>query len=115
VSALILRDALRHHVQMAKQRHFLKAWRKHRDLTQEQLAERIGCDQSLVSKVERYKHPYDQAYIEAAAEALNVEVVDLLIRDPSDPDGLWSIMDGLKPAQRVQLVEIGKTIKRTGT
>lgn len=97
------------------QRHFIKQWRKHRGLTQEQLAERIGITKSYVSKIEAGKKRYDQPFIEAAAVVLSCEPVDLIVRDPSDPDGIWSIWDTLKPTQRAQVVEIAKTIKRTGT
>lgn len=113
--ALISLKALRHNVRMAKQRHFLKQWRRFRGYTQERLAEMIGCDQSFVSKVETFKKPYDEQYLERAAEALRTEVVDLLIRDPSKPEGIWSIWDQLAPAQQEQVVEVAKVLKRTGT
>ena len=84
-------------------------------ITQEQLAERIGLDRAYISKIESGKRRYDQPFLEAVAEALKCEPADLLIRDPSDPEGIWSIYDQLQPVERVQLVEIAKTIKRTGT
>jgi transcriptional regulator with XRE-family HTH domain len=95
-------------------RHYIKEWRRHRGLTQEQLAERIGITKSYVSKIEAGKKRYDQPFLEAAAEALRCEPADLIIRDPSDPDGIWDIWDQLKPTQRAQVVEIAKTLKRTG-
>lgn len=100
---------------MAQQRHRIKQWRKFRGLTQEQLAERVGIDKSYLSKIENGKKRYDQPFLEAAAEALRCEPADLLIRDPTDPDGIWDIWDQLKPVERAQVVEIAKTIKRTGT
>ena len=100
---------------MPKSGHFIREWRKHRGLTQEQLAERIGMDKSYLSKIESGKRRYDQPFLEAAAVVLQCEPADLIIRDPSDPDGIWSIWDGLEPTQRKQVVEIAKTLKRTGT
>lgn len=100
---------------MAKERHFIKQWRKHRGLTQDQLAERIGIDRSYLSKIESGAKRYDQPFLEAAAEVLQCAPADLIIRDPRDPDGIWSIWDALAPAQRTQVVEIAKTLKRTGT
>jgi hypothetical protein len=38
------------------------------------------------------------------------EPVDLLIRNPLDPDGLWSVWDQAKPGERRQIVEIAKTL-----
>lgn len=101
---------------MAKaQRHYIREWRKFRELTQEQLAERIGITKSYLSKIESGKKRYDQPFLEAAAVALRCEPADLIIRDPSDPDGIWSIWDQLRPLERAQVVEIAKTLKRTGT
>lgn len=100
---------------MATRGHFIKQWRKHRGLTQDQLAERIGIDRAYLSKIESGKRRYDQPFLEAAAEVLQCDTADLIIRDPTDPDGIWSVWDTLKPVERAQVVEIAKTIKRTGT
>jgi transcriptional regulator with XRE-family HTH domain len=100
---------------MAKQRHFIREWRKHRGLTQEKLAERIGVDRTLITHIEKGRRDPDLTFLEIAAEILQCAPADLIIRDPSQPDGIWSIWDTLKPAQQTQLVEIGKTLKRTGT
>jgi transcriptional regulator with XRE-family HTH domain len=96
-------------------RHFIREWRKHRGLTQEQLAERIGITKSYLSKIEGGKKRYDQPFLEAAAVALRCDPADLIIRDPVDPEGIWSIWDQLQPTQRQQVVEIARTLKRTGT
>jgi len=100
---------------MAKRPHYIREWRKHRGLTQDQLAERIGMDKGYLSKIETGKRRYDQPFLEAAATVLQCEPADLIIRDPSDPDGIWSIWDSLRPVERQQVVEIAKTLKRTGT
>lgn len=101
---------------MAKaQGHYIKEWRKHRDMTQLQLAERIGIDKGYVSKIENGKRRYDQPFLEAAAEVLRCEPADLIVRNPTDPEGIWSIWEQLRPVERQQVVEIAKTLKRTGT
>lgn len=100
---------------MAHPRHFIREWRAYRQLTQQQLAERIGIDKSYLSKIETGRKRYDQPFLEAAAEVLRCEPADLLIRDPLDPEGIWSIWDALAPTERRQVVEIAKTIKRTGS
>jgi transcriptional regulator with XRE-family HTH domain len=99
----------------APTRHFIRAWRKHRGLTQAQLAERIGIDRSYLSNIETGRRRYDQPFLEAAAEALRCEPADLIVRDPTEPEGLWSIWDQLAPVERRQLVEVAKALKRTGT
>lgn len=100
-------------LQRMDQRHYIKEWRKFRQLTQEQLAERVGIDKSYLSKIENGKKRYDQPFLEAAAEALRCAPGDLIIRNPIDPDGIWSIWDQLAPTERRQMVEIAKTLKRT--
>lgn len=100
---------------MAKRPHFIRDWRQHRGLTQQKFAERVGVTKSYVSKIESGARRYDQPFLEAAAEVLRCEPADLIMRDPKDPEGIWSIWDQLKPVERSQVVEIAKTIKRTGT
>lgn len=100
---------------MTQQRHFIREWRAHRGLTQEQLAERIGINRAYLSKIESGKRRYDQPFMEAAAEVLRCNVADLIVRNPTATESIWSIWDALSPVQRDQLVEIGKTLKRTGT
>jgi transcriptional regulator with XRE-family HTH domain len=96
-------------------RWFLREWRKHRQLTQDQLAERIGISKPYLSQLENGKRQYTQELLEHFAAELRCEAADLIIRDPSDPEGIWSIWDQLKPVERSQVVEIAKTLKRTGT
>lgn len=98
-----------------RQRWHLKAWRKHRGYTQERLAEMIGTSKGYVSDLEKGNRRYNQELLEALAEALSCEPADLIMRDPSESEAIWSIWDSLGQPQRVQLVEIAKTIKRTGT
>jgi transcriptional regulator with XRE-family HTH domain len=90
----------------------IRAWRKHRGLTLEQLAERIGVTHATLSRIERGKQPYNQVLLESMADALQTDVASLLIRDPADPDGIWSIWEQANRGQRRQLVDIAKTLLR---
>jgi transcriptional regulator with XRE-family HTH domain len=85
---------------------FIKQWRLHRGLSQERLGDRIGLSGASVSQIENGKQGYSQENLEAIAQALRIDVVDLLIRDPSDPEGIWSLWDRAAPAQRKQIVGI---------
>lgn len=78
----------------------LRQWRKHRGLTQEKLAERLGTSKGYISQLESGKQRYNQQHLEALAEALDCDPVDLLIRDPTDPDGIWSIWDRVRPVDQ---------------
>lgn len=96
-------------------RHFIRAWRKFRGLTQAQLAHRVGLDVTYVSKIESGNRRFDETFLHAAADALQCTLADLIMRDPADPEGIWSIWDGLAASQRRQIIEIAKTFGRTGT
>lgn len=78
----------------------LRQWRKHRGLTQERLAERLGTSKGYISDLENGKQRYNQQHLEALAEALDCDPVDLLIRDPTDPEGIWSIWDRVRPVDQ---------------
>lgn len=98
-----------------RRRHFLKEWRKHRGLTQEQLAARVEMSTANLSRIEKGQQDYTQAVLEALADALQTDPASILIRDPTDEEAIWSIWDQALPGQRRQLVEIAKTITKTGT
>jgi transcriptional regulator with XRE-family HTH domain len=83
---------------------FIRQWRKARGLTLEVCAECAGMSKGNLSNIETGKTGYNQATLEALAEALKCDPVDLLIRDPSDPEGIWSLWARALPAQRKQML-----------
>jgi transcriptional regulator with XRE-family HTH domain len=106
-----------HPVRMAKQpksRHYIREWRKFRELTLERLAERIGMTHQNLGKIERGKVPYNQVLLELLAAELRCEPVDLIIRDPNMPNGIWTIWDQLEPAAQEQIVQIAETFRKAG-
>jgi transcriptional regulator with XRE-family HTH domain len=99
-------------------RHFIKAWRKHRGLTQEQLASRIEAAVSTISQLETGKQGYSQPMLESLAGALDCQPADLLMRDPSRDKAVWSIEEQLKkapPDRQVQIIAVVETMLKTGT
>jgi transcriptional regulator with XRE-family HTH domain len=96
-------------------RTFIRHWRKHRGLTLEQLAARLDMTASHLSMLENGKRGYTQETLERVAEALNTDPASLLMRNPGDPDAIWTVWEQAKPAQRATIVEIAKTIIKTGT
>lgn len=94
---------------------FIRHWRQHRKLNLEQLAERLDMTPSHLSMLERGQRGYTQETLEAVADALQTDVASLLMRDPSDPDGIWSIWDQAKPGERKMIVGIANTVIKTGT
>lgn len=96
-------------------RHFLREWRKSKHLSQEQVEEATGIDRTIISKVETGKLRYDQPMLETLSELYGCTPADLIMRNPLEPDSIYSIWDNAKPAERRQIVEIARTLLRTGS
>ena len=97
---------------MAEQKpvgHFLKAWRKHRGMTQTQLADLIDLDPSQISRIEHGRVQYSQPTLEALARALDCRPGDIINSLPDDPNAiqhLWDRLDGLSRLVLRQLMEL---------
>ncbi len=110
--------------------HYLREWRRASGLTLEQAAERIerasedrndagasvrpiSMTHATLSRIERGLLPYGQGLLEILAQVYRTDRASLIMRDPSDPEGLWTIWEQLKPAERLQAVEVLKALHRT--
>lgn len=62
--------------------HHVKAWRRKRGLTQEQLAELAGLSTSSISQLEKGTQWFSKESLAALADALRVAEGDLISRDP---------------------------------
>ena len=98
-----------------RRRIFLQEWRKYRGLTQEALAERVGMSKGNISQLEQGVQGYSQEGLESLAEALQCDPGQLLNVDPTKDDAIWSIWEQAKPGERKMIVEVAKTIVKTGT
>ncbi len=59
---------------------------------------------------------YTQPMLEALGDALRCSPADLIMRDPTAPNSIWSIWDQIPPTQRNQAFRILETFaKKTGT
>jgi transcriptional regulator with XRE-family HTH domain len=106
------------HLRRQLGRHFLKEWREHLGLDQEQAAARLGISRTQLSKIENMKSPYSQGLMEAAAEAYGCTVADLVMRNPLNHGAPWSIYDSLQkapPGTREQIRAVVETLLKTGS
>lgn len=85
----------------------LREWRRHRGLTQEQLAGRVDLTAASISRLENGKQNYIQETLEALASALNIDVPDLF-RPPLTPEQeAWRTLVGrVPPEKRPQVTKI---------
>lgn len=94
---------------------FIRQWREDRGYSLEQLGEMVGITHASLSRIERGLQPYGQKLLEAIAEALRTDVPSLLMRNPTDPEGIWSVWDQAKPGEKSVIVDLARTILRRGT
>jgi transcriptional regulator with XRE-family HTH domain len=97
---------------MASARHFIKAWRKHRDMTLEKVVELVGdLTAASLSRIERGKQPYNQGTLEALAVVLDATPAALLGRDPKSLD-VHDLFDDLDPATKAQAARLIRALKQ---
>lgn len=93
---------------------YFKEWREHRNLTQEQLADRLGTTKATISRMENGKTSYNEGYLEALSEALNSTPQDLISRHPEQPS-LDKLLESLNPADKNRILAVVQTLLKTGT
>lgn len=89
---------------------YLKEWRKHRHLTQEQVVERLAAFDDLLlpstaaslSRLENGKQPYGQRILEALADIYECDADHLIGRDPSKEGEVIDLWSRLTDSQRRQ-------------
>lgn len=95
---------------MAKQRpvrHYVKEWRKKRNLTQERLAERVERSRGLISQIEIGETELTQEMIYALADALSADPGALLDVNPEKEGLLVDITDVLRKKPELQAEVLG--------
>lgn len=98
---------------MARRKTFLREWRKFRGKTLEAVSEHLHISHSQLSRIERGGQPYNQELLESLADLYMCDVVDLLIRDPLEPEAIWTIWERAKPGERRQIEAVaGALLKR---
>lgn len=95
---------------------FLRAWRKHKGLSQAELAEKVGTNQNMIAYLEEGERALSAKWLRRLSAALDTTPGMILDHDPAQLDAdiidIWTHAD---ERQRRQLSEIAKTIVRTGT
>lgn len=105
-------------------RHFIREWRKHRDLTLEQLAERIEVTAGALSQLERGQVNYTQPMLEALAVELRT-TPGALVSWPPEKDlvgavsgtktPLHKLADEVSPEDAERVLQMARIMLRTGT
>lgn len=91
-------------------RTFLRQWRTHRNKTLVQVGEYLHMSHSQLSRIERGDQPYNQEMLEALAELYMCDPVDLLIRDPSAKDSIWTIWAHASIGEKAQIEAVASAL-----
>lgn len=94
-------------------RHYLREWREYRELTQQQLADRVGTGKDQISRWESGGRTMSANVIAALADALQLEPRDLF-RDPDAPSA-DELLRNATPEQRRLAFQLIETALKTGT
>lgn len=90
----------------------IRAWRKARGLTQEELAHRAAMSPSNLSLLETGKIDYTGSALRRLADALDCEPADLLGRKPDDAAGaLYADIQSLPEPDQAQIAAIIATFR----
>lgn len=134
---LLASEGLRENMRMAQKPrigHFLREWRKHRGLSMEAACEaavaivqdrvvaegeetslaRIGLSQPNLSRIENGKTPYNQTLLEILAEVYQTDIPSLIMRNPEEPESIWTIYDQLPAMEKPVALRVLRGLK-TGT
>ena len=99
-------------------KHYLKEWRRYRDLTQEQVISRLqALEDSLLpttaaslSRLENGKQPYNERVLEALAFIYDTEPDSLIGRDPFKEGQVIDFVSRLNERQRQQVLAFMQAI-----
>lgn len=95
----------RPHPKPARPRHYVREWREYRDLTQEQLAERIDVSRGLIAQIETGVTALTEERMYAMADALQCTPWDIYRVNPLVEGRVVDIIDALKKASPEQQAE----------
>ncbi|TIX23889.1 MAG: helix-turn-helix transcriptional regulator [Mesorhizobium sp.] len=89
--------------------YFFRAWRKHRHLNQEQLAEKVGLTAPSISQLETGKQWIAESTLVALAKALECRPGDLLLWAPGDAEAASGPIKGADKIRRTLERIVGLT------
>lgn len=82
-------------------------------MTLEAVAEALDMTHASLSRIERGLQPYSQPILEALADLYGTDVPNLLMRDPSNPDAMWSIWEQAQDGQREKIEAYAQFVRNS--
>ena len=90
--------------------HYIREWRKHRGLTQAQLADAIAIHRSQLNKIERGRRSHAKPVLEAIAATLACEANDLIRRHPSHTSEIETVYLSLSAEDRPRAIDLLRSV-----
>ena len=88
--------------------HYIREWRKHRGMTQAELADAIALHRSHLNKIERGRRYHARPVLEAIAAKLHCEPDELIRRHPSHSSELETLYRSLSAEERSRAIALLK-------
>jgi transcriptional regulator with XRE-family HTH domain len=79
-------------------RHFLREWREYRAMSLEAVAERLDVDHSTLQRIETFRSPYTQVYLEKLSTIYGCSETDLIKLNPFKADPIAATIESLMAA-----------------
>jgi transcriptional regulator with XRE-family HTH domain len=95
-----------------RRRTHIRAWRKFRKMTLDELGAKVGLTHSSLSRMENGLQPYSQHVLEDIAAALGTTPATLLARAPRDPEDLLTLWESIPEVERPRAIEMLKILAR---
>jgi transcriptional regulator with XRE-family HTH domain len=94
----------------------LRAWRKHNNMTQQELADALGTAKSVISDLERGVVQLSDKWLRRLAPVLKTQPGHILDHDPADLDNdIIDIWAHIEVGDREQAIRVLKSFVKTGT
>lgn len=84
----------------------LRAWRIHKNITQEQLAENVGMTKGHVSQLESGKQRYNQDHLETIGGFFQIDPIELIARNPNDPENILVVWNRIPKEDRAIAIRV---------
>lgn len=96
--------------------HYLREWRKHRKMTQQELADAINTSKSAISDLERFNLQLSPKWLNRIAPVLNTQPGYILDHDPEAiPTDVIDIWSKIPDRDRERAARVLREFTRTGT
>jgi transcriptional regulator with XRE-family HTH domain len=92
--------------------HYFREWRKYKNLTLQEVADRMEMTPSHLSMLERGERGYNPDTLKRLAAALRVDIGTLLLCNPREP--IWPVWARAKPSQKAKILQAAINLLKKG-